>query len=411
MTDRRTRNGARPAKENKKKSRRPQNLGIDWTLVAIVGVLLVFGLVMLYSASSYNAQLKFNDSAYYVKKQLFSIVIGLVFIVVIILLPYGFWKKISKLAYGVGVLLVLAVLSPLGYEANGARRWLDLKVVTLQPSEILKIALILFTAYLICKYIKNIKDIKCYIKIFICTVFAAGLVVVVTDDLGTGLIIFAIGFVMLIVANADKRHVVGSALAIVIFGVLFAVLEPYRLNRIRAWLDPDAYTDISYQVTQGLYAIGSGGLIGKGLGKSTQKLGFVPESQTDLIFSIICEELGVIGAIILILLFVLLIWRFKKIYDNSNDLYGKIVVAGVSAHIAAQTFINMAVVTSLIPNTGVPLPFISYGGTALIFQLAEIGLVLAVARKTETDKLESIKFIPKTGRDHRLRKKGAVNTH
>jgi cell division protein FtsW len=164
-------------------------------------------------------------------------------------------------------------------------------------------------------------------------------------------------------------------------GVSYVLLRSTKRVRVQAWLNLDKYADdIGYQITQALYAIGSGGLLGKGLGKSTQKLGFVPESENDMIFSIICEELGIIGGIILIALVALLLWRMKKIFDSAADLYGKIVVAGVAAHIAIQTFLNIAVVTNLLPNTGVPLPFISYGGTAVIFLLIEIGLVLSVSR-------------------------------
>lgn len=413
MGNKRTQNGREPQKENKKEKKKfPLLYGIDWTLVLIVAVLLIFGLIMLYSASSFNAQSEHNDSLYFVRKQLFAIVVGLVLMFVVVIIPHGFWKKISPFAYGAGCLMMLAILTPLGMESHGAKRWLDFKVITVQPSEILKIALILCTAYLICKYIKTIKNFKTYLKVLIPVAFAAGLVIIVTDDLGTGIIVFVTGMVMILLASPRRIHVLATAVLIIIVGVLFSVLEPYRLDRVRAWLDLESYADdIGYQVIQGLYAIGSGGLVGKGLGKSTQKLGFVPESQNDLIFSIICEELGVIGGIILVLLFVLLIWRFKKIYDASNDMYGKIVVAGVSAHIASQTFINMAVVTSLIPNTGVPLPFISYGGTAMMFLLAEIGLVLSVARETERNKLESIEFVPKKRGAAHAGKKSAVKTH
>lgn len=381
---------------HRRKQRYPLFFGFDWTLILIVVILLIFGLIMLYSASSYNAQLKFDSSAWYVKKQLTAIGLGIAAMAIVAYIPHSFLKKISIIAYIVAVLAVLAVRSSLGVEANGAKRWLDLKVMSVQPSEILKIALILIMAYVICKRIKDIKNWKTYAIVFGLDGFAALLVVVITDDLGTGIIIFLMGIVMILVASPDWKHLAISAGVVLACGFAAVMMEPYRLERFRAWQNLEAYSDdAGYQIIQGLYAIGSGGLFGKGLGKSTQKLGFVPESQNDMIFSIICEELGIIGGIILICLFVMMIWRLKTIYDGSNDLYSKVVVAGVSAHIAIQTIINIAVVTSSIPNTGVPLPFISYGGTAVIFQLAEIGLVLSVARENEIRALENLKFRPR----------------
>ncbi|MDO4530043.1 MAG: FtsW/RodA/SpoVE family cell cycle protein, partial [Lachnospiraceae bacterium] len=179
------------------------------------------------------------------------------------------------------------------------------------------------------------------------------------------------------------------ALAAVV-GVI--LIKPNKLVRVKAWMHLDQYSDdIGYQITQALYAIGSGGIFGKGLGKSTQKMGFVPESENDMIFSIICEELGIIGGIILILLIVLLIWRMKKIYDKTDDIFGKVMVAGVATHIAMQTFVNIGVVSNLLPNTGVPLPFMSYGGTAILFLLAEIGIVLAVGRVKQKDPVDKRK--------------------
>ena len=172
-----------------------------------------------------------------------------------------------------------------------------------------------------------------------------------------------------------------TAVLLVGIGVILVVAKPYRMLRVKAWLDLEAYSqDESYQIVQALYAIGSGGLFGKGLGKSTQKMGFVPESQNDMIFSIICEELGIVGALILIVLFVILLWRLLKIYQRTNDLFGRLIIAGVTAHIAVQTILNLAVVTSLVPNTGVPLPFISYGGSAIIMLLGEIGIILCISR-------------------------------
>ena len=368
--------------ENRKRAAaKPVKGSIDWVLVMIVLALLVFGLVMLYSASSYEASIKFHNPSYYVVKQLISTVIGLVVMAVVALIPHKFFEKIAILVYLVAVAAMILVKTPLGLEANGAYRWIDLKFVTVQPSEIMKVALVLVLAMLLSRYVNYLGDIKMYLIVMGLCVVAVAMTVFITDDLGTGIIMFAMGFIMIFVASKKIRYLIITLVVFLAGGVSYVLLRSTKRVRVQAWLNLDKYADdIGYQITQALYAIGSGGLLGKGLGKSTQKLGFVPESENDMIFSIICEELGIIGGIILIALVALLLWRMKKIFDSAADLYGKIVVAGVAAHIAIQTFLNIAVVTNLLPNTGVPLPFISYGGTAVIFLLIEIGLVLSVSR-------------------------------
>lgn len=354
---------------------------IDWMLVAIVLALLVFGLVMLYSASSYEAQIKFHNPAYYVIKQLVATVIGLVMMAVVAVIPHRFFEKIAILVYLIAVVAMVLVKTPLGFEANGAYRWLDLKIITVQPSEIMKVALILILAMLLSRYVNYLGDFKMYAIVMGLCVVAVALTAFVTDDLGTAIIMFMMGFVMIFVASKKIRYLIITLIIFGAGGVGYVLLRYTKRVRVMAWLNLEKYADdIGYQITQALYAIGSGGLFGKGLGKSTQKLGFVPESENDMIFSIICEELGIIGGIVLVILVALLLWRMKKIFDKATDLYGKVVVAGVSAHIAIQTFLNIAVVSNLLPNTGVPLPFISYGGTAVIFLLIEVGLVLGVSR-------------------------------
>ena len=368
--------------ENRKRAAaKPVKGSIDWVLVMIVLALLVFGLVMLYSASSYEASIKFQNPSYYVVKQLISTVIGLVVMAVVALIPHKFFEKIAILVYLVAVAAMILVKTPLGLEANGAYRWIDLKFITVQPSEIMKVALVLVLAMLLSRYVNYLGDIKMYLIVMGLCVVAVALTVFITDDLGTGIIMFAMGFIMIFVASKKIRYLIITLVVFLAGGVSYVLLRSTKRVRVQAWLNLEKYADdIGYQITQALYAIGSGGLLGKGLGKSTQKLGFVPESENDMIFSIICEELGIIGGIILIALVALLLWRMKKIFDSAADLYGKVVVASVAAHIAIQTFLNIAVVTNLLPNTGVPLPFISYGGTAVIFLLIEIGLVLSVSR-------------------------------
>ncbi|MCQ2529853.1 MAG: putative lipid II flippase FtsW [Lachnospiraceae bacterium] len=357
---------------------------LDWPLVIVVCLLLVFGLLMLYSASSYNAQLKFGNPAFYVNNQLRNTVIGLIAMFVVAFIPQTVVKKTTFIIYAFSVLAMGLLLSPLGEEYNGATRWLNLKVTSIQPSEIVKIAVILALSYLIGKFAQYLYNVKMFYFVFAFCAVGAGLTVLLSDDLGTGIIILGIGFVMLFVSCERVRWLLITYAGIAVAGVSYMLLRSTKRVRIEAWLHIDQYADDKgYQITQALYAIGSGGFMGKGLGKSTQKLGFVPESENDMIFSIISEELGILGGIILIGLFALLVWRMKKIYDNSTDVYSRVLVAGVASHIAIQTFINIAVVSNLLPNTGVPLPFVSYGGSAVIFLLMEIGLVLSVSRIRE----------------------------
>ena len=362
------------------------NSGIDWLMVLCVVVLLVFGLIMLYSASSYDSQIKFGTSSWYVKRQLIATVIGLIVMIAISFVPVRFWKKAAVPIYILAVIAMLLVLTPIGEEYLGARRWHNLKIISVQPSEILKIAMVCAMAYFITRFIKFMGDWRIYLIGFSICLLGCVLTLFITDDLGTTIIIFAMGFIMLLVSNTKIRYLIITAAVSVaaVVGVIF--LKPNKMVRVQSWLHLEQYSDdIGYQITQALYAIGSGGFFGKGLGKSTQKMGFVPESENDMIFSIICEELGILGGLFLIILIAFLIWRMKKIYDRTQDLFGRLIVVGVAAHIAIQTFVNIAVVTNLLPNTGVPLPFMSYGGTAVVFLLVEIGMVLAVGRTKPED--------------------------
>ena len=361
----------------------------DYSMLFIVIFLLSFGLVMLYSVSSYGASLNFNDSAYYLKKQAQATVFGLVLMVIVMFVDYHFWRKLAIPAYIVSAVMVLMVLSPLGYEVNGARRWLNVGI-SLQPAEIAKVGMIIFFAAYVCKIGRNIQTLKGVFTTVLMGVPISVLVLTVTDNLSTAIIIFGIIAMMVFVAtpNYKEYFILGGALAgvaaifvyLVKKGVLTSEIS-YRLGRIEAWLNPEAYSGTTgFQTLQALYAIGSGEIFGKGLGQSMQKLGFVPEAQNDMVFSIICEELGLFGAFMVLLMFVLLIWRFLVVANNAVDMYGALLVVGVMAHISLQVILNVAVVTNTIPNTGITLPFISYGGSAVVFLLIEIGLVFSVSR-------------------------------
>ena len=280
------------------------------------------------------------------------------------------------LAYFVAFILCTAVIF-IGKSANGQSRWIKIGPIQFQPSEIAKIAVIIFLATIIYKTSKRIGEFKSLAKImiFIIPVFA----VVAYNNLSTAIIILGISVCMLFVASPKYLQFFLTGIIVVAVGVVLILLESYRAERIMIWRHPEDY-EKGYQTLQGFYAIGSGGLFGKGLGESMQKLGFIPEAQNDMIFSVICEELGLFGAVCLILLYLLIIWRLMIIANNASDLYGALIVVGIMAHLSIQVLLNIAVVTNTIPNTGVSLPFSSYGGTSISILLAEMGLALSVSR-------------------------------
>lgn len=359
----------------------------DYNLLFLIIFLLSFGLVMLYSSSAYISANKYGDDAYYLKRQLRNIGLGAVMMFIMAKIDYRIWKKFGTLAYfGSFVLCILVFMPGIGSSSHGSSRWINLGPVSFQPSEVAKLGIIIFLAALIEKVPRQMGDWKTLAKIFAMTIPLLG--IVAYSNLSTAVIIFGIIACMLFVASPKYSHFVILGLLGVAFIVFFILFAGYRGNRVKAWLHPETAGDSGYQTMMGLYAIGSGGLFGKGLGESLQKLGNVPESQNDMIFTIICEELGLFGAVCLILLFVLLIWRMMVIANNSQDLYGSLLVVGVMAQVAIQAILNIAVVTNTIPNTGVILPFVSYGGTSIIFLMAEMGLVLSVSKGIKLESIE-----------------------
>lgn len=367
-----------------------QETFFDYTLLFIVLFLLGFGLVMLYSTSAYEASMEKGDSAFYLKKQLGATILGLIVMMVVANIPYHFWERFAFLGYAVSAVLILLVLTPLGIEANKAKRWINVFGISLQPAEVAKLAMILFLASLVCKMGRSIRTPKGFMIMLAAPLPICAEVYLITNNLSSAIIIFGIAVLMVFVSSPDYKKFILIALAgvavcaLVVFLIVNAADSDslsFRGGRILAWLDPEAYADgKGFQTLQALYAIGSGGIWGKGLGQSIQKLGFIPEAQNDMIFSIICEELGLFGATAVMLLFLLLIWRFMVIANNASDLFGAMLVVGVMGHIAIQVILNIAVVTNTIPNTGISLPFISYGGSSVLFLLAEMGLVLSVGR-------------------------------
>ena len=375
------------------KKNRPKRF-YDYSLLFCIIFLSVFGLVMIYSASSYTAQLKYNNAGYFMMRQLKIAAGGLVLALFISKLDYHWYAKFSIFAYMLSYVLMIAV-TLVGKEVNGKKRWLGVGSLSFQPTEFVKIALIIFLAVLITRMGAKVNEWNNMFRVMGLAIPIAG--IVAANNLSSGIIIMGIAFVMLFVACKKQWpfYACGglAMLAVVTAGPLAIFLEkikllkPDQLSRIHVWLSPESYPmDGGYQVLQGLYAIGSGGLFGKGLGESIQKMGFVPEAQNDMIFSIICEELGLFGAVSVILIFLFMIYRFMLIANNAPDLLGALIVVGVMAHIAIQVVLNIAVVTNTIPNTGITLPFISYGGTSVLFLMMEMGMVLGVSNQIRLER-------------------------
>ena len=361
----------------------------DYSLLFLTFFLVGFGLVMIYSTSSYNAVKYHGSATHFLVKQAFFAVAGLFIMWVVSKIDYRYIIhplplikiKPITLLYFLCLILQVVVLF-IGEEVNGARRWIKIPGLgTFQPSELTKICIILLTAYLASRAPKMLNKFRGFFGILLRTIWL--IILVVVENLSTALVLCAIVFVICFVTSKKKGYyflVIGLGIAAV--AALFVFGEGFRMERIDAWLNVETHPK-GYQTLQGLYAIASGGIWGKGLGNSVQKLGFIPESHNDMIFSVICEEMGLVGAIAVLLLFLLLLWRLFVIAVNAPDLYGSLIAVGVMTHISVQVIINVAVVTNTIPSTGIPLPFISYGGSSLLALLFEMGIALGVSNQIE----------------------------
>ncbi len=349
---------------------------IDYVLLILVLLLVVFGLVVLYSTSAYNGRVKFADPAYYLRKQFFATSIGLFSMYLVSCMDYRRLQDYAWIGYGIALMLSTAVLF-VGREYNGSKRWLALGPLSFQPSEYAKLAVVVLLAAIVSRNASHMKSWKYMFLVILLILPVVGLVG--SNNLSTAIIILGIAVILIFVANPQFLPFLWIGGTGVGFIGIFLSLESYRLERLAIWRNPELY-EKGYQTMQGLYAIGSGGLFGVGLGESMQKLGFVPEAQNDMIFSIICEELGLTGAVAVLVIFGLLIWRLMVIATWTKDLFGALLAAGVMGHIMIQVILNVAVVTNTIPNTGITLPFVSYGGTSVVFLLLEMGIALSVSR-------------------------------
>ena len=365
----------------------------DFNLVILVLFTCAFGVIMIFSASSYRAEYYYNDSAFYFKRQGLFFIIGTVLMVLTSLIDYRvFCKKIKVIKIRPVVLLYLICIGLhwfiffAGYSAGGSSRWIQLGGgFNFQPSELSKVCFVLAGAFVAEKKkhmvntgstVKNIGGIS-----FMYSLFTPILVPVALQNFSSAVILMAIITCMYFCISMNKRYFIVVLIVLALGAIPMILLKGYRSERLINFLNPDTM-DPAGQIMQGLYAIASGGLIGKGFGNSVQKLGNMPEVHTDMIFTIICEELGIIGGIMIIGLFLLILWRIFMIALKAPDLYGSLIAIGVFTQVAVQVVMNIAVVTNTIPATGVPLPFISYGGSNLLILMIEMGIVLSISNRT-----------------------------
>ena len=369
----------------------------DYALLFALAFLIGFGLVMIYSASSYSSEIDYGNSSGYFKKQFISVILGVIFMIFSYNFDYHKYEgKLATIIFGFSLLSMFLLLTPLGKTVNGARRWINLKFTTVQPAEFVKIGVILLTATVIIMAAKSISKRKQLFKIWgICGVVPALLVYGISSNLSSAIIILSLAFMLTFIAHPGFKPyliIAGIITVVVLIIVIYgstatADTASWRLNRVFVWLKPEEYAETTaYQTVQSLYAIGSGGVFGKGLGRSLQKLSYIPEAQNDMIFAIICEELGIFGAILIIGVFVLLLWRLSVIATTARDKFGTLITMGIFFQILIQVFLNIGVATNLIPNTGVTLPFISYGGSSVAILMFEMGIALNVSRYIRLDK-------------------------
>ena len=387
--------------EKRKKIQRQKDLfqADTYSIWAAMILLVAFGLMMIYSASGYRfagSSAHGYDSMYLLKRQIIFAGAGVAACFFGQYLNYRLLnKKIFAVAiYIVGIASILLLKTSLGVSANGATRWLNIAGIQFQVAEIVKICVIVMLAYLLQKHLKRMNTGELIIRAWLTGGLAAILLLTISNDLSSSLVVLGITYgITFVYTRTEKLHytLAGGAIATVVTYIWYLKnhmpsefeLEKmsFRVGRIAAWIDPERYANNQgYQTLQALYAIGSGGIWGKGLGSSTQKLSAIPEAQNDMIFSIICEELGLAGALILVVLIVFLCYELFKIAISAQDLFGSVLATGVLIHMGFQSFVNIGVNVNLLPNTGIGLPFISYGGTAVFCQLAEIAIVLSIGR-------------------------------
>ena len=363
--------------------------GIDTTFLLIVILLICYGSVMVFSSSYAFAEQNFGNSLFFVKKQLTWAGVGIAALWLCTKIDYRILRKFAIPIFGISYLLLWCVFIPgLSYSAKGATRWVSIGPISFQPSDIMKFSIVLIFALYISCYIEKTHKFKYGILIPASLLVVVCASVIVQKHVSATVIIFLIGAVMILISGASAKWLTGicaagaSAVCVIIF------FTEYASARVEAWLHPETVLmDGGWQPYQSLLAIGSGGFFGVGLGNSFQKQLWLPEPQNDFIFAIVCEELGFVGGIAVIALFIALLWRGLTIAKRAPDTFSSLLVTGLVTKVAIQALLNIAVVTTTIPTTGIALPFFSYGGTALIMQLAELGIVLSVSRYSSQEKV------------------------
>ena len=359
-----------------------RNKNIDYILLFAVIIISIFGVLMIYTSSNIWAEYKFDDPFKYLKMQSIFLIIGLIAMITISKIPYTYYKDKANIILLVCFLLLILVLIPgIGKIRNGSRSWFGIGGFGIQPSEFMKLGLIIFVSKYLSNNDRNIKDIKrCVLPILLVTMFIFGLIML-QPDFGTGVILVMSIIGLLFISGLNIKFLLIVGLFGVVGAASLIIIAPYRFQRILSflnpWIDP---LGSGFQAIQSLFAIGPGGLLGLGLGNSIQKHFYLPEPQTDFIFAIISEELGFLGILIVSTLFLIIIYRGFKISLSSKELFSKYLSFGITFQLAFQTLLNLMVVVSLIPITGVTLPFLSYGGSSLLITLCEMGILLNISR-------------------------------
>ena len=357
---------------------------IDLPFMLLTLLILTIGVVMVLSASfarAYYTDSIGNNPTYYFGRQLLFAVSGTALMLAASRFTVNFYKRVA-MPLLIGSVFMLVLVPFIGVEENGAKRWIDLGFTTFQPSEVAKLAVILSFAVMICVFREKMKTFKYGVLPFAVVLAVVVGLLILEPHLSASVIIIAIGAIMMFAGGTKWQYFAAGFVVVALVGLLLVTQMGYASSRISSWLDPfsDPQGD-GFQIIQSLYSIGSGGLLGLGLGQGHQKYLYLPEEHNDFIFSVVCEELGLIGALLILVLFALLIVRGYWLALHTRDKFGALVITGITSLLAIQVFLNVAVVTNLVPCTGISLPFFSYGGTALWIQLVEMGIVLAVSRE------------------------------
>lgn len=377
----------------KLKVKKEKKWRIDFLLLFSVILLVAFGVLMVYSASFYSAQLTYGDSMFFMKKQLVGAIIGLASMIILYFIDYRFLKKLKWISLIVSLVLLLLVFVPsIGVKVYGARRWINLGFFTLQPSEIAKFGFIIFASSSLAKMQRQVKSFKGILP----TLIAGGIIcclIILEPNMSITICVGVTMITMLFVGGARFKHFCFLAIPIALLVPLLIILEPYRLRRLVAFLDPFASASSEgFQLVQSLYAVGSGGLFGVGLFNSRQKYLFLPFAESDFIFSIIAEEFGFVGSCVLILVFGIIIARGIIIAMKAPTRFGCYLASGITTIIAVQLVVNIAVVTGSIPPTGLPLPFISAGSTSLVMFMSAIGVLLNIDKQSYLLGIKKLNF-------------------